>query len=53
MAALKPALARRSPLLADLWIILLGSWCFILQSIRSWRLSPQLPEPAHDDQHSP
>ena len=51
MAASKPTLARRSPLLADLWIILLGSWGFILQLIRSWRLTPKPPDLLHDDEH--
>ena len=35
--ARKPALVRRSSLLADVRIILLGSWGFLLQLFRSWR----------------
>ena len=34
----KPALARRSSLLGDVRIILLGSWGFVLQLLRSLRL---------------
>jgi len=33
----KPALARRSSLLGDARIILLGSWAFLLQLLRSFR----------------
>jgi hypothetical protein len=28
--------AKRSPLLADLWIIFRGTWAFLLQSLKSW-----------------
>ena len=49
----KPTLARRAPLLADLRIILLGSWAFLLQVLCSWRLTPKLLEPPHDDQNIP
>jgi hypothetical protein len=44
------ALARRSSLLGDLRIILLGSWGFFRQLLRSWR-RPQPLDSAHDDQH--
>ena len=56
MAPTKPTqtvLARRSSLLADLRIIVLASWAFLLQLIRSWRLTRQLLEPANDDQRQP
>jgi hypothetical protein len=53
MPPLKPALARRASLLGDLRIILLGSWGFIRQLYRSWRLTPKLLEQAHDNQQEP
>lgn len=49
----KPALARRAALLGDLRIILLGSWGFLLQLFRSWRLTSNLLQEPHDDQHQP
>jgi|KBSMisStandDraft_5_1062788.scaffolds.fasta_scaffold389437_2 hypothetical protein len=51
MPAPKPTLARRSSVLGDLRIILLGSWGFLRQLVRSWRLTPKLLDPPHDDQH--
>jgi len=36
----KPVLAERSSLLADLRIIVLGSWGFIRQLLLTWRRSP-------------
>jgi len=45
MESPKPILLRRSSLLADVRIILLGSWAFLLQIFCSWRLN--------DDEHSP
>ncbi len=52
MEPIKPALARRSAPLADLRIILLGSWAFVLQLFRSWRLTSELLKQANDD-HEP
>ncbi len=49
----KPTPARRSALLPDLRIILLGSWAFLLQLFCPWRLTPKLVERPHDDQHTP
>jgi hypothetical protein len=51
MEPLKPSLARRSSLLGDVRIILLGSWGFLLQLFRSWRHTPKLLNQPHDDQH--
>jgi len=45
----KAALAVRSSLLGDLRIILLGSWAFLLQTFRSWRLTAKLSG-ANDEQ---
>jgi hypothetical protein len=42
--------ARRSSLSGDLRIIAFGTWAFLLQLFRSWRLTAQLLE-QHDDQH--
>ena len=50
---MKPALARRSSLLGDIRIILLGSWGFIRQLFRSWRRAPKLLDSPHDDRHQP
>jgi hypothetical protein len=36
---------RRSPLGEDLWIVLLGSWGFLLQCLKSW----QSPGQRRDD----
>ena len=49
----KPARARRSALLGDLHIILLGSWGFLRQLFCSWRSAPKLLDPPNDDQHPP
>jgi len=51
MPARKAALARRSSLLGDLRIILLGSWGFLRQLFRSWRQTPKLLEQPNDDEH--
>jgi hypothetical protein len=48
----KRTLVLRSSLLADLRIILLGSWAFILQTFRTWRLTPKLRD-QNDDEHQP
>ena len=53
MTQLKPTLARRSSLRADLRIILLGSWAFLLQLWCSWRLTPKLLDRPDDDQNKP
>jgi hypothetical protein len=53
MKPVKPAFARRSSLLADLRIILLGSWGFLRQLFRSWRLAPNALDQSHDDRHEP
>lgn len=45
----EPTVARRASLSGDMRIILLGSWAFLLQLFRSWRLTHQLLEP-HDDE---
>lgn len=50
---MKPALARRSSLLGDIRIILLGSWGFLRQLFRSWRSAPKLLDPPHDDDPHP
>ena len=42
MSENEPTLARRASLLADLAIILLGSWAFLLQLFHSWRRNPKL-----------
>ena len=52
MAPSVPSLRRRSPVFGDLRIILLGTWAFLLQILRSWRLTPQLLA-ANDDEHQP
>jgi hypothetical protein len=52
MAANQPTLARRSDLLADLRIIVLGTWAYLMQLVRSWRLTGKLVDP-NDDQHDP
>jgi hypothetical protein len=52
MAANQPRLARRSALLADLRIIVLGSWAFLLQFFRSRRLTAKLMD-TNDDPHHP
>jgi hypothetical protein len=52
MAPNQPTLARRSSLRADLRILLLGSWAFLQQLVRSWRLTPKLMNP-DEDQHEP
>lgn len=49
----RPGLARRSSLRADVRLILLASWAFLLQVFCSWRLTPKLLEPANDDRHQP
>ena len=51
MPAVKQALAHRSSLLGDLRIILVGTWGFIRQLFRSWRLTPKLLERPNDDEH--
>lgn len=48
-----PALRSRSSLLADLRIIVLGSYGFILQLFFSWRLTPKLPVQPNDHQRNP
>ncbi len=50
---MKPALARRSSLLGDLRIILLGSWGFLRQLFRAWRLAREPLEQRNDDEHAP
>ena len=50
MARNEPTLARRSSLRADLRIILLGTWAFVLQLVHSLRWTPQLLN-GHDDSH--
>jgi len=47
MAQNEPRL--RASLLADLRIIVLGTWAFFLQLLRSWRLTPKLMD-QHDDE---
>ena len=37
---------RRSPLGEDLWIVLLGSWGFLLQCIKSWQSRVDLRDDA-------
>lgn len=49
MAHDQPTLPRRSSLRGDLRIIALGTWAFLLQLLRSWRLTPKLLNP-HDDE---
>lgn len=44
------AAALRASLLGDLRIIVLGTWAFVLQLLRSWRLTPSLLD-RHDDEH--
>jgi len=53
MEPFKAALARRSSVLGDLRIILLGSWGFLLQIFRSWRLTPKLLDRANEHEHEP
>lgn len=48
--ARQPTLAERSSLSADLRIIVLGVWAFLLQIFCSWRLTGKLLD-AHDDEH--
>ena len=43
-------LALRASLWGDLRIIVLGTWAFLLQLFRSWRLTPKLLNP-HDNEH--
>ena len=50
MAQSEPKVARRSSLLGDARIIVLGTWAFILQLFRSWRLTSELLE-RHEDEH--
>ena len=52
MAQGLPTPPRRAALLGDLRIILLGTWAFLLQILRSRRLSPQLLD-RNDDPHDP
>ncbi|HYQ46387.1 MAG TPA: hypothetical protein VER11_30670 [Polyangiaceae bacterium] len=42
----------RASLLGDLRIIVLGTWAFFLQLLRSWRLTPKLMD-RHDDEQQP
>lgn len=51
MARLEPTVAQRSSLSGDLRIIALGTWAFLLQLIRSWRLTAQLLD-RHDGHDS-
>ncbi len=53
MEPVSPVLARRSSLLADLRIILLGSWGFLVQLFRSRGLRPKLLDQSHDDDRYP
>ena len=48
----EPILAVRSSLLADLRIIVLGSWAFLLQTFRSWRVTHELSEQSDDQRES-
>lgn len=50
MAQNDQPLSRRASLLGDLRIILLGTWAFVLQLVRSWRLTAELLD-RHDDEH--
>jgi len=50
MAPREPTVAQRSSLSADLRIIVLGTWAFLLQFFYSWRLTTQLLEP-DDHEH--
>lgn len=45
----EPTLLRRASLLGDLRIIVLGTWAFLLQLLRSWRLTKALNR--NDDEH--
>jgi hypothetical protein len=51
MARAELPLRRRSSVLGDLRIILLGTWAFLLQVYRSWRLTPKLLD--RNDEHEP
>ena len=52
MTPSEPTLRQRASALGDLRIVLLGTWAFLLQILRSWRLTPKLPE-GNDDEHEP